>query len=207
MKRNELCTVITTAMGTAALLITAFWPDSLDAGGEPAELSPKISKPKLVAGGVEFSLAPAERRDLSAGDEPVFELTALNTNSEKAQANVRIAMTATSPADALSRVVRTPSMLWQTEQSVALAPRESKTLTLNTRTKLPPNNLISVLLQDNAAGPSTPLTVGPQPAIKPEATPAPASSMITALTFLTITPNREQTVFTAAPSAPKEIVH
>src|SRR5512138_3175597 len=95
MKRNELWTAITVAMGTAALTITAFWPGSLDAGDDPAALAAKISKPKLVVAGVEFTLTPAEDRNFSAGEEPVFQLAALNTNPTEARATVRVAMSAT----------------------------------------------------------------------------------------------------------------
>ncbi|HEY5911679.1 MAG TPA: hypothetical protein VJA21_13850 [Verrucomicrobiae bacterium] len=195
MNKHELLTAVTVAVGTAALTITAFWPDSLDAGDDPVALAPKISRPTLVANGVEFTLKPADDRNFSAGEEPVLELAALNTNSTPARATVHLAMSATSPADALSRVVRTPSLLWQTDQAVALAPGESKTIVLQIGTKLPPNNLISILLQDTGAAAQSPaLDTAPVNGLKAMRITAPGA--ITALSFSTVVPRKDQSIAT-----------
>ncbi len=152
MNRKDLMTVMTVAVGTAALALAALWPDSLGAGDEPQPLLPKIAHPKLLATGVELTLSPAENRVFKAGDEPVLELTALNTQENPADITVHLAMSRTSPADPLSRVVRAPTAIWHCDQSLALAPKETKTIVLNTRTKLPPNSLISVSLEAMPGG-------------------------------------------------------
>ncbi len=184
MNRNDILTATTVAVGTAALAITVFWPDALDAGDrEP--LPAGISEPKLFIQGVELRLSPEGGRNFSGGEQPVFELAAVNTNSASATICVHVAMNATSPADALSRVVRTPSPLWQDDQTIVLRPGEQKTLILSTKTKLPANSLISVALQDkgasvNGAALSVAGVLG-----EPKLGALPRTSMITALTFFT----------------------
>ncbi len=147
MNRKDLMTVMTVAAGTAVLTLAALWPDSLGAGDEPQRLLPKIAQPTLLATGVELTLSPPENRVFEAGDEPVLELTALNTQEKHADITVHLSMSRTSPADPLSRVVRVPTAIWHCDQSLALAPKETKTIVLNTQTKLPPNSLISVSLE------------------------------------------------------------
>ncbi len=180
MTKNDVLTALSAATATAALTITTFWPGPLDAG-DPQPLPPKIAQPKLVANGVEISLAAAEGRTLTAGEEPVFELAALNTNSISAQVKLHMVMSATSPADSLSRVVRTPGVIWQTDQTLTLGPKEGQKLKLSCATKLPPFSLISVLLQETASGNSTNLNLG---------TASPGNGIV-ALTFSTF-PGRQQ---------------
>ena len=67
-----------------------------------------------------MTLAPAGGRVFKAGDQPEFELTALNTTNQPASASVCVTMTSAAPADALSRVIRMPTVLWQQEQVVRL---------------------------------------------------------------------------------------
>ena len=81
-----------------------------------------------------------------AGDQPEFELTALNTTQQPASASVWVTMTASSPEDAMSRVIRLPKVLWHREQIVTLQPNETKALALCASTNLPANSVISVSL-------------------------------------------------------------
>ncbi len=141
-------TMTTAALGTATLTVAAFLAAPLDAGNDADAPLPKIAKARLVSRGVELSLAPAGGRVLQAGDQAEFDLTALNTTDEPASVTVDIAMTASSPMDALSRTIRLPSALWQAEQVVTLQPRETKVVMLSTRTNLPPNSIINVSLRE-----------------------------------------------------------
>lgn len=146
MNTKDILTITTVALGTATLTVAAFWAGPIAAGGDADVPPSKIAKSKFVSHGVELTLAPAGGRIWKAGDRPEFELTALNTTSQLASASVCVTMTASSPMDPLSRVIRLPAVLWQQEQVVTLNPNETKVLALRARTNLPPNSVISVVL-------------------------------------------------------------
>jgi len=147
MKTKDILTVTSVALGTATLTVATFWSGPLDAGIDTA-LPATIAKPSLVSHGVEMTIAAAGGQVFKAGEQPVFELTAVNTTNQAASASVCVAMTCSAPADPLSRVIRMPSTLWQQEQLVTLKPGETKVLQLSTRTNLPANSLISVSLRE-----------------------------------------------------------
>jgi hypothetical protein len=181
--------MMSVAVSTATLTVVALWSVPLEAGKESEALTPKLEKPKLVAKGVEITLAHAGSGDAQAGDEPVFELAADNTTAEPAELTVQLVMTSMSPADAMSRVVRLPASLWECNQRLVLGPHEHKTLTLATRTKLPAKNIISVSLREageskaGAGGElTTPLTQPGTPGIAvlsfPTVTPEPKAAAI-----------------------------
>jgi hypothetical protein len=158
MKIKDILTITTVALGTATLTVAAFWAGSIEAGSDADAPPAKIAKPQFVSHGVELTLAPAGGRGFQAGDQPEFELTALNTTNQPASASVCVTMTSSSPADALSRVIRLPKVLWQQEQVITLQPNETKVLALCASTNLPPNSVISVSLheQDQKAVPFAP---------------------------------------------------
>ena len=161
MKTKDILTITTVALGTATLTVAAFWAGPIEAGNDANAPPAKLAKSRLVLHGVEMTLAPAGGRVFKAGDQPEFELTALNTTDQAASASVCVTMTASSPADALSRVIRLPMVLWQQEQVVTLQPKETKVLALCASTNLPPNSVIAVSLRDPAqkAAPFTPSIV------------------------------------------------
>ena len=146
MNTKDILTITTVALGTATLTVAAFWAGPIEAGGDADTPPSKIAKSRFVSHGVELTLAPAGGRIFKAGDQPEFELTALNTTSQPASASVCVTMTASSPADPLSRVIRLP------EGSVAAGAgrnaqsQRDKVLALRARTNLPPNSVISVVL-------------------------------------------------------------
>jgi hypothetical protein len=171
MKTKDLLTIATAALGTATLTVAAFWAGILDAGNDADAPPAKLAKARFSARGIDITLAPAGGGTFKAGDMPELELTVLNTTKEPASASVCVTMTATAPADAFSRVIRLPTVLWQQEQVVALQPNETKVLALCARTNLPANSIISVALHE---------------AIQ---TPAPLQPGIVALSFSTAVPN------------------
>jgi len=179
MKTKDLVTIATAAIGTATLTVVAFWASPTDAGNDADAPPPKIAKPLLVSHGIELALAPAGGRTFKAGDRPEFELTALNTTNQPARVSICVTMSASSPADALSRVIRLPKVLWQQEQVITLQPRETKLLTLCARTNLPPNSVISVSLREQGQK-ASPLSPGIMAlsfsTVVPKALPAVAST-------------------------------
>jgi hypothetical protein len=146
MKTKDILTITTVALGTATLTVAAFWAGPIEAGSDADAPPSKIAKSRLVAHGVELTLAPADGRVFKAGDQPEFDLTALNTTQQPASASVRVAMTSSSPEDRMSRVIRLPKAMWQQEQVVSLQPGETKTFTLSANAKLPANSVIAVSL-------------------------------------------------------------
>jgi hypothetical protein len=147
MKTKDLLTVTTVAMGTAALTVATFWAGSMDADSEHEALAAKIATPKLVAQGVEMTLAPVGGETFKAGDEPAYELKAVNTTDKPANVSVRVAMASTAPADRMSRVAVQPATLWQDTRLLTLGPNETKVVTMASLEKLPANKQISVSLQ------------------------------------------------------------
>jgi len=158
MKTKDILTITTVALGTATLTVAAFWAGPIEAGNDADAPPSKIARTRFVSHGVEMTLAAAGGRVFKAGDQPAFELTALNTTSQAASASVCITMNASSPADALSRAIRLPTVLWQQKQVVTLQPKETKVLALCASAKLPPNSVIAVSLGDpgQKAAPFTP---------------------------------------------------
>jgi hypothetical protein len=176
MKTKDILTITTVALGTATLTVGTFLAGPIAAGSDADTPPSNIAKSKFVSHGVELTLAPAGRRALKAGEQPEFELSALNTTNQPASVAVCVTMTASSPMDALSRVVRLPAVLWQQEQVVTLNPNETKVLALRCRTNLPRNSMINVALGE------------------PGQKPAPFQPGIVALSFSTMVPKPLATV-------------
>jgi hypothetical protein len=158
MKTQDIALIGCVAVATATLTVAVFLPNSLDAGND---LQPgKINHPKLVSGGVELALTAAGHRTFTAGEEPVFELQAVNTTDQNAEVTVRVAMNASAPSSPLSRMVAVPQTLWQQSCPLTLKPHETKTVPLATATRLPANRTIYVTLRTGDA-PSTPVALSP----------------------------------------------
>jgi len=158
MKTKDLLTIATAALGTATLTVAAFWAGPIDAGNDADAPPAKLAKAKLVSHGVELTLAPTGGRTFQAGDQPEFELTALNTAGQVANLAICVTMNSTTVASAFARTPLLPKALWQQVQQLTLKPNETKVLTLCANTKLPVKSLISVSLREEGpkAGPSAP---------------------------------------------------
>jgi hypothetical protein len=147
MKTNDLLTVTTVAVGTAALTVLTLWPSTLDAGND-SQVPAQIAKPKLVSRGVEMTLVTADGKVPKAGDVPVLELTAVSFTNVSTRVSARVTMNISSPADIFSRTVRMPATVWVDNREFTVPAGEKKTLRLLCGTNLPPNRFISVSLQD-----------------------------------------------------------
>ena len=148
MTTKDLVMIGTAAIGTATLTVAAFWARPLDAGNDADTPPPKIAKPLLVTRGVELALAPAGGRVFQAGDQPAFELTALNTTHQPASVSLCVTMSTFGPVNLASRVPALPLVLWRQEQTVTLKPDETKVYSLCASTNLPAKSMVSVSLQD-----------------------------------------------------------
>jgi hypothetical protein len=195
MKKNDLMSVTLVAVGTATLTVAAFLANPLEAGSGASAPATPIATPKLVAGGLELSLVPAPGRVFQAGDQPAFELRAVNTRPEAATVKVCVTLRASDPAGLISRVVRVPAVFWREEQVLTLGANESQTTAVLVRTNLPANRLISVLLSQAvpeetpaAAGGFLPNTPEPRLGMASAENPAAPRPAILALTFSTAPP-------------------
>jgi hypothetical protein len=157
MKTNDLVTFTATAVGAAALTVALFLGARLEAGTGANPLAPTIAKPELIASGIRMTLAPAGGRQFQAGDQPGFELTAVNTLNAPSCASVNLTVSAAAPSSPLSRTLAIPQLLWSQTQSLSLRPNESKTFTFIARTNLPPHRIISVFLSEAASIHPSPL--------------------------------------------------
>ena len=145
MKRNDPAIISSVALVTATLTVGVFLPHSLDAGGNSAPET--ITQPRLVSHGVEFTLAAVGPQTYQAGDEPAFELKAVNTTGKDVDAAVLVSMSSMAPSSPFSRMPAFPQMFWQKPCSLTLKPNETKIISLATATKLPPDRTINVKLQ------------------------------------------------------------
>jgi len=145
MKTKDLAIIGSTALITATLTVAVLLPNSLNADNDT--VPEKIAKPKLVSNGVEFTLAAVEPQTLKAGDEPAFDLKAVNTTGKDVDAAVLVSMTAMAPSSKFSRMPAFPQTLWQKSCPLTLKSNETKIISLTTGTKLPPNSTINIKLQ------------------------------------------------------------
>ena len=186
MKKNDLMTIVTVALTTATLTLMNFWPATLEAGGNDSASPTAIAKPMLVAHGIEMTLATAQGRSFAAGQEPMLQLTAANTTGEPATASVNMALTASSPADTMSRVPRLPKALWRQNLPVTLQPNETRTFAIAVPEQLPPGSMIAVTLGETNLNEAA-ATASPETQIAPRGAGLPPAGIV-ALRFSTAAP-------------------
>jgi hypothetical protein len=155
MKTKDLLTIGTAALGTATLTVL-FLATPRMTGTDTNPTAATIAQPKFAANGIEVTLSAANGRKFSAGDQPEFELRAVNTLNEPAQVAVCATLYSLSPGGAMSRIGPMPAILWHQDIEIALKPNETRVLALDARTNLPANREISVSLsQVSQAGKTT----------------------------------------------------
>jgi len=183
MKTKDLAIIGSVAFATATLTVAFFLPNSLNAGNDAAPA--QIVQPRLVSNGIEFTLAAVEHQTFKAGDEPAFELKAINTTAENADATVLVSMTSMAPPSAFSRLVGIPAPLWEKTCPVTLKPNETKVIALDTTTKLPQNSTINLILRT-----ASPQETGPNAQPKPQMVVTTTSnpSAVVALSYSTLQP-------------------
>jgi hypothetical protein len=144
MKTKDLIGIAGAAVGTAALTIVTFWSGSIEAGNEGGPAPAPIAQPTLVAHGVEVTLVSAAGALYKAGDEPSFELTAVNPGCDPATLRVGVVMSATLPESEVSRIPMAPRSLWRDIYALTLQPHEKTRIPISTFTKLPDKSFVTV---------------------------------------------------------------
>lgn len=197
MKAQDLLQTTAVAMGTAILTVAAFLAAPLDAGNETNPIDATIPNPKLVSQGVEFTVAPVDGCGLKAGDQPEFELRAVNTSDTSSTVTIHLAMTGSAPVSPMSRMMPMPSLLWQHESTLTLRANESRSVPLVTKTDLPANTVVSVALSEVDPNNKTTVPNAAAATFVPQLMPA-RSGGVVVLSFSTAEPEADPT-FAAAP--------
>jgi hypothetical protein len=198
MKTKDLLTIGTTALGTAALTVV-FLATPPTSATDSNTTTTTIAQPKLSANGIEVTLSAAMDRKFNAGDQPEFELRAVNTLNEPAAAVICATMSSMTPVSPMSRVVAIPVMIWHQDIELALKPSETKVLTLGPKTNLPANKEISISLSqvsqaEGNPGSASVALLGPR-----------GAGGIVALRFSTVPPKTSPGVAGAASGGPAAI--
>ena len=182
MKTKDILKITTVAFSTAAMTVATFWPGPMEAGSDTEGPAAKIAQPKLVIHGVESSVALAGRRAVKAGEQPEFELTAVNTTGQAASARLAVLLTSSMPPERMSRVLSLPMVLWQQELVLSLKAKETKVISFTAKTNLPVNSLVSVRLGEAQPG----AAVAGSPAIQTRSVGMASLPQIVALSFSTV---------------------
>jgi hypothetical protein len=196
MNTKDLLQITVVATGTATLAVMTFLAGPLDAGSGTDPNGTTIPKPKLTAKGVEFTVAPADGCGLEAGDQPEFELKAVNTLDAPANVTVSITMTGSTPVSPLSRLMPLPTLLWEYEFALTLRANETKSVNLATNTELPANNVVSITLTDTDPDRKPSGPDGAAPTVISQLVPAMGNGVVV-LSFSTVEP-AEDPALTAA---------
>lgn len=181
MKSRDLANIFTVAVGTAAAVVVTFSGNSLEAGRDGTELRSVITTPELLANGIKISLATRKGNEPKAGVPAEFDMNVVNTREVASEATVRLVMSASAPANPLSRIMIMPTQLWSEERTLTLGPKETKRIPVVAHTNLPTGREITVrvISMKPANSATTPEAVAPQLANVPE-------NSIVALRFSTV---------------------
>ncbi len=144
MTRRDLLMIGTWAAAAFGLTLAVTLPSRLEA--VDASANAKIAIPTLTANGCQLSVRCADAQTLKAGDQPVLDLVATNTTDASVEFKCNVTMAASQPPSCASRVMPMPRSIWKMEQTIALAPHESRTIKVETRTPLPNGTSISITL-------------------------------------------------------------
>jgi len=154
VKAEHIKTIVTTAAATAAIALAALWPAFLNGADDGNAVTPSIKTPRFVQGTVEFTLAlPDTQQTFKAGDEPAFDLVAVNTGDQPATAAVEAVMMSTTVPPPRSRTPGRQMTVWHEPLTVVLGPHETKTFKTETNTAVPDNSKMSIYLHSVTQSP------------------------------------------------------
>jgi len=147
MKVKDILAVLGVAAATTAFTVGLLGPGRVAATGTVEGIKPLIAQPKLTVGGCVFSLE-TDKPAYKAGEVPTLQVKATNPTDKPIEPTIWISMSASSPASPLSRMVVLPKPLWTEKCLVSLKPGQTKTVSLDTKTKLPAGESVSLTMSD-----------------------------------------------------------
>ena len=147
MRLRGVLVVMGTAAVTTAFTVSLFGPRGLIAVDTVGTIKPVIAQPRFASQGCEFVLK-TDKTGYEAGEQPALEVTASNSTDKAVTTTVWVNILASAPASLTSRMLPIPQTLWSHPCVFGLTPRESKTLTIASETKLPGGKNISITITD-----------------------------------------------------------
>ena len=142
MRRTDLLKLAACAAGSFVMSVAILSPPRLDATSPSTmPVTPIVDAAALKIDGIELSVryigsSTSERAIMVETGTPLeMELVAQNTADHAGNVPVSISMSGTDASNPLSRVIRYKE-LWRHDETIALAPGESRTIELPTGIKI-----------------------------------------------------------------------
>jgi len=139
--RNELKVMAIWASTSAGVALAVGAPALLHADGPTEPIVRAEAKPRLEVDGVELTVGKVDtsmsdrktvplERLFNLDTAPRLELVALNTTDTTKTIDVTTTLSTAVPASPLSRTMPMPKEAWHQSDTITLAPRETKTVSL-----------------------------------------------------------------------------
>ena len=148
MKIKDALIIGAIAGTTMAVTLAVLLPARVDAGAQAAAVKPLIARPKLVAAGCTFTLK-TDKQAYKPGEAPRVTIRAANPTDKPVRKDIFVSMSGISAASRMSRMPVMPRSLWRHKCPVSLKPGETKTICLDTGTKLPAGTIITIAMTGN----------------------------------------------------------
>jgi hypothetical protein len=132
MRTQTWRTAAVWAIGTCALVLAVTWPQRLNAVDQTVRDAKRVDKPQMLAGGIEYTWQASDSWCVVRGQPVKFTINATNPTSQSVQAKLTAMLEASSVSSLISRVPTVPKIIWQNDQSVALAPGASTSFVFTT---------------------------------------------------------------------------
>ena len=147
MRVKDILAVLGVAAATTAFTVGLLGPGRVAATSTVEGIKPVIAQPKLTVDGCVLSLE-TDKPVYKAGEAPRLQVKATNPTDQPVETTIWINMSASSPASPLSRMVVLPKPLWTEKCLVSLKPGQTMTVPLDTQTKLPAGESVSITMSD-----------------------------------------------------------
>jgi len=148
MKIKDALIIGAIAATTMAVTLAVLLPARVDAVAQAAGVKPMIAQPKLVAAGCTFTLK-ADKQAYKPGEAPRVTIRAANPTGKPVHKDIWVSMSGIRPASLGSRMPVMPKSLWREKCPVSLKPGETKSIRLDTGTKLPAGTMITIAMSGN----------------------------------------------------------
>jgi hypothetical protein len=152
MKWRDVVVVGGTALATALVALPILCVGYAIANEGPR---PEIQWPVLRASGCEITLR-TERTNYREGETPIMELVAANPSGSPVTLEATVRMTAQSPSDMMSRVVRAPRQSWEQRIGIELGAGERRVMPVPTGTPVTAGSSVTFQLRVGTATVNTP---------------------------------------------------
>jgi len=147
MKLQDVLTIAGTAGITMAATLMLLGPRNSNPAYAAPEVRPIIAQPQFQSKGCTFSVK-TDKVAYEVGESPAFEITASNPSADPANTTIWLAMMASGPDFAGSRMAPMPRMLWQHQFIITLLPKETRKMDVASDAKPQAGQNIFVTMTD-----------------------------------------------------------